>query len=198
MQPPRNKLACFLFGGVNTFACSYYGNYLFFLLRDKHGFGNLGNLAVSAFHGLIFLVAAWQGGKFAQRFGYLTSLQTGFVVMGLALLGGWLLPSLPAQMLVLAGWTIGMCLTWPALEAWASHGEDDHTLPRQVGLYNISWSAAAAGSLVLAHGQHLGLHRRHRLCEFTHRLFPFRPQPGTPLGTCKCSKEQQIQRSAAS
>lgn len=146
MQPPRNKLACFLFGGVNTFACSYYGNYLFFLLRDKHGFGNLGNLAVSAFHGLIFLVAAWQGGKFAQRFGYLTSLQTGFVVMGLALLGGWLLPSLPAQMLVLAGWTIGMCLTWPALEAWASHGEDDHTLPRQVGLYNISWSAAAAGT----------------------------------------------------
>jgi len=144
LQRPRSKLAYFLFGGVNTFACSYYGNYLFFLLRDHHGFGNLGNLAVSALHGLVFVFAAWQGGKFAQRFGYLTSLQTGFAGMGLSLLVGWFLPSLPAQFIVLTAWTISMCLTWPALEALVSDGEDDDSLPRQVGLYNIGWSGMAA------------------------------------------------------
>lgn len=133
-----------VFGAVNTFACSYYLNYLFFLLRDHHGFGNLGNLAVSALHGLVFAVGAWQGGRFAQRFGYLTSLQTGFAGMGLSLLAGWFLPAFVPQMVVMVVWTACMCLTWPALEALVSDGEDDRSLPRQVGLYNISWAGMAA------------------------------------------------------
>ena len=99
MQPPRNKLACFLFGGVNTFACSYYGNYLFFLLRDRHGFGNLGNLAVTAGHGLIFTLAAWQGGRFAQRFGYLTALKAGLGGMTFFLALGTAFPALAGTLL---------------------------------------------------------------------------------------------------
>jgi predicted MFS family arabinose efflux permease len=144
LNPARSKLPFFLFGGVNTFACSYYLNYLFFLLRDHHGFGNLGNLAVSALHGLVFTFGAWQGGKFAQRFGYLTSLQTGFAGMGVSLFAGWFLPGLIAQLLVMMVWTWSMCLTWPALEALVSDGEDDRSLPHQVGVYNIAWSGMAA------------------------------------------------------
>ena len=59
---------------LNTFATCYYSNYLFFLLRDRFGFGNRENLWVSALHGLIYTVAAVQCGRFAQRRGYVLSL----------------------------------------------------------------------------------------------------------------------------
>ncbi len=144
MHDRRTKVFFFLLEGLNTLACSYYGNYLFFLLRDAYGFGNLQNLSVCAGHGLIFAVSAWQGGRFAQRFGYFTALQTGFAIMAVCLIAGALLPSLPAQLGVLAGWTVGMCFTWPALEALVSEGESDEDLPQIIGLYNFVWSGAAA------------------------------------------------------
>jgi len=140
----RTKAFFFLLEGLNTLACSYYGNYLFFLLRDAYGFGNLQNLSVCAGHGLIYAVGSWQAGRFAQRFGYFTALQTGFGAMAACLIAGACLPSLPAQLAVLAGWTIGMCFTWPALEALVSEGESDEDLTEIIGRYNFVWSAGAA------------------------------------------------------
>lgn len=144
MYSRRLKSVYFLLEGINSFAVSYYFYYLFFHLRDQFGFGNTANLAVCALHGCIFMLSAWYGGRFAQRAGYLTSLTVGFSIMGGTLVAGSFLPSLVAQLGVLAVWTFGMCFTWPALEALASERETPANLPRMIGIYNVTWAAGAA------------------------------------------------------
>lgn len=140
----RNKLFYFVLEGSNAFATGYYAFYLFFFLRDHFGFGNLGNLCVSALTGFIYVFAAWQGGRFAQRCGYFTALRVGFGGMALALGAGSVATGLGAQLAVLAAWTVCVCFTWPTLEALASEGETDAGLPRMVGLYNLIWSSGSA------------------------------------------------------
>ena len=130
--------------GINAFAASYYFNYLFFLLRDRFGFGNRENLAVSALHGFIYIFAAWQCGKFAERRGFLTSLRVGFCGMAVALLVASQLHSVTGQLVALALWTIAMMFTWPALEALVSVGETRAGVQRMVGIYNCVWSGSAA------------------------------------------------------
>lgn len=144
MTPTRRKAFCLTLEGLNAFASAYYFNYLFFLLRDQFGFGNLGNLLVSALHGLIYVGSAWLGGRFAQRHGYLTALRVGSGGMGLALLCGGAFPTVAGQVLTLASWTFMMCFTWPALEALVSEGESEERLPRMIGLYNVVWASCSA------------------------------------------------------
>lgn len=133
----------FLLTALNTLACSYFGNYVFFLLQQQHGFGNRENLLTCALHGLIYVPAAWFGGRFAERRGLTTSLKIGFVGMAVVLFVGGFLPSLAGVLITLAGWTIAMCFTWPALEAFATHGESDEGTKRMVGVYNLTWSSCA-------------------------------------------------------
>ncbi len=78
------QLGYYSLTALNTLASSYYFNYLFFFLRDQFGFGDRENLWVSALHGLLYALAAWQCGKFAQRRGCLTSLKVGFAGLTLA------------------------------------------------------------------------------------------------------------------
>jgi len=67
-QKIRNT--CFVIEGLNSFATILFFNYLYFFMRDRFGFGDRANLAFAALLGLIYTFAAWQGGKFAHRFGY--------------------------------------------------------------------------------------------------------------------------------
>ncbi len=90
------------------------------------------------------MFAAWQGGRFAQRFGYFTALKTGFGGLAVCLALGAIVPSLPAVLLVLVGWTATVCFTWPTLEALVSDGVSDDILPKNIGIYNVVWSAGAA------------------------------------------------------
>ena len=144
MHARKHTGVIFLLEGLNAFACAYYFNYLFFLLRDQFGFGNLGNLLVSAMHGLIYVGSAWLGGRFAQRHGYFTALQLGSAGMAGVLMMGSAFPTVAGQALTLAGWTFMMCFTWPALEALVSEGESEARLPRMIGLYNVVWAGSAA------------------------------------------------------
>ena len=139
----HRKAIGFLLAGLNTLACSYFGNYVFFLLQQQHGFGNRENLLTCALHGLLYVPAAWLGGRFAERRGLTTSLKVGFAGMAAAMLLGGLLHSLAGVFLTLLGWTIAMCFTWPALEAFATHGESEAGTKRMVGIYNITWSSCA-------------------------------------------------------
>src|SRR5258708_25364376 len=75
------KAGYFTLAAMNTVATSYYFNYLFFFLRDHFGFGNRGNLWVTALSGFIYIFAAWQCGKFAARFGRVLSLKIGFIAL---------------------------------------------------------------------------------------------------------------------
>lgn len=143
-MPSRRKAIGFLLAGLNTLGCAYFGNYVFFLLQQQHGFGNRENLLVGALHGLLYVPAAWLGGRFAERRGLTTSMKVGFVGMAVAMAAGGLLPSLTGVFATLVLWTIAMCFTWPALEAFATHGESDDGTKRMVGIYNLTWSGCAA------------------------------------------------------
>jgi len=145
----KSKTIFFVYEGLNALATSYFGSYVFFLLRDRFGFGNLGNLSVSAVGGLVYVFAAWLGGRFAQRFGYFTALKTGFGGLAVCLALGALVPSLPMVILVFAGYAATVCFTWPTLEALVSDGVSDDVLPKNIGIYNVVWSAGAASMYFL-------------------------------------------------
>ncbi len=138
------KLGYYSLAALNTLATSYYFNYLFFFLRDRFGFGDRENLWTSALHGLLYAFAAWQCGKFAQRRGFFTSLKVGFAGLSLAMLAGALLDSVAGMIAVLICYTIVLLFTWPALEALVTEKEPPAVVPRMVGIYNTTWSAAAA------------------------------------------------------
>jgi predicted MFS family arabinose efflux permease len=142
----KSKTTFFVLEGLSALAASYFGNYVFFLLRDRFGFGNLGNLSVAALGGLVYTFASWQGGRFAQRFGYFTALKTGLVGMMLCLAMGTHFALLPMVLLAFVGWMTAMCFTWPALEALVCDGVSDGDLRKNIGIYNLVWSGAMAAT----------------------------------------------------
>lgn len=133
---------------ANTIASQYYLNYLFFFFRDRFGFGNFENLLVSALYGFIYIFAAWQGGKFAERRGYAVSIQWGFGLLALCMvasgLGEWVGTGRTLHLLVLAAYSAVLLLTWPALEAVTTAGAPASRVPQLVGIYNCTWASAAA------------------------------------------------------
>jgi predicted MFS family arabinose efflux permease len=152
------KTVSFALEGVSSFATSLYSYYLYFFMRDEFGFDNKDNLAFAALNGLVYTIAAWQAGRFAQRYGYFTALKTGFILMILAWAAGSQCHSAPGVILVTCLLNVGMCFLWPTIEALVSEGGDAITLPRAVGTYNLVWASTNAlalfcgGSLVEAFG----------------------------------------------
>lgn len=140
----RLKAWYFFIGGAGSLAASYYFNYLFFLLHEQFGFGNRGNLAAAAMHGSLYIFAAWQCGKFAERHGYHTSLKIGFAGLCLSMLLGWVAPNVALQMLALIGYTVSVCFIWPAVEALVTQHEPPSRVPHMVGVYNCVWATANA------------------------------------------------------
>jgi MFS family permease len=129
---------------MNSFAAVYYSYYFFFYMQQVFGYGNQANLALAALNGAIYMVFAWLGGKFAQRFGCFSALKLGFGIMISALSVGTQLSSALGQILVMSFVFIGVCFTWPALEALVSEEETVTELPRMVGIYNMVWAGTAA------------------------------------------------------
>jgi predicted MFS family arabinose efflux permease len=143
---PLHRLKAWYYAltALNTLATQYYFNYLFFFLRDRFGFGNRENLEVAALHGSLYIVSAWNGGRFAEKHGYATSLLIGFGGLAVVIALGGVAPSASAELLVLAAYTGVLLFTWPALEALAVQHEPRGRVPRMIGIYNCTWSAAAA------------------------------------------------------
>jgi MFS family permease len=146
---------CFTIEGLNSFATVIYFNYLYFLFRDKFGFDNKHNLALASLIGLIYMFASWQAGRFAQRFGNFTALKIGFGIMAVGLALGSQLHFVAGAIAAACVVNVGMCFTWPVLEALVSEGAN---AARAVGLYNIIWAAANAfayfigGTLIVKFG----------------------------------------------
>ncbi len=138
------KTGYFALAGLNTVATSYYFNYLFFFLRDRFGFGNKENLCVSALHGLVYIFAAVQCGKFAERRGNLVSLKLGFACLTISMVIGAFLQGTTALFLLVAGYSVVLLFTWPALESSVSERESRSGVQRMVGIYNCTWAGAAA------------------------------------------------------
>jgi MFS family permease len=140
----RLKAGYFILEGLNSFATVYYFYYFYFFMQTEFGFGNKANLALAALNGAVYAVMAWQGGKFAQRFGYFTALKVGFGLMMGALAVGSQLHTAGGHIVVMAVEVVGMCFTWPTLEALVSEGETPAGVQRMVGIYNMVWSGTAA------------------------------------------------------
>lgn len=138
------KASVFAMTSLNTLGSYFYFTYLFFLLRDRHGFDDRQNLWVAALHGAIYVLAAWQGGRFAERRGYVASLTVGFAGLAGCMIAGALVSSAIATLIVVACYTVVLLLIWPALEALTTDGEPAARVPHVVGLYNLTWSGAAA------------------------------------------------------
>jgi predicted MFS family arabinose efflux permease len=140
----RLKAGYFVLEGLNSFATVYYLYYFYFFMQSVFGFGNRANLTLAAVNGAVYAIMAWQGGKFAQRFGYFTSLKVGYVIMIGALTVGSQLHSAGGHIVVMAVTVAGICFTWPTLEALVSEGETPAGVQRMVGIYNMIWAATAA------------------------------------------------------
>jgi MFS family permease len=137
------KLLFYLIEFINCYAAIYYSNFLFFYLRRTFGFGEAANLLTAAIGGFVYIIAAWQGGKFAQRYGYIRALGLGIcgVILSLALGLTCTIPQ--AQVIVYCLWTVGVCFIWPALEALICD-RAGASLSKMVGIYNVTWAAGAA------------------------------------------------------
>ena len=140
----RLKTGYFILEGLNSFATVYYFYYFYFFMQTEFGFGNQANLLLAALNGAVYAVMAWQGGNFAQRFGYFTALKVGFAIMMVALAIGSQLHSAAGHIVVMAVTVVGMCFTWPTLEALVSEGETRAGVQRMVGIYNMTWAGTAA------------------------------------------------------
>ena len=127
-----------------AFSTTFYFNYLFFILRDVYHFSTMGNLAMSALNGFIYIFASLASGKFAQRHGFFLALKIGFSVMLLSLAVGSQFPMPGGQCIVMVFWTCGMCLIWPSIEALVCANENRQGVQRMVGLYNLSWASGSA------------------------------------------------------
>ncbi|HOX55966.1 MAG TPA: MFS transporter [Candidatus Paceibacterota bacterium] len=146
MFPRRLKAGCFVLEGLNSFATVYYFYYFYFFMQTEFGYGNRANLLLAALNGGVYALMAWLGGMFAQRFGYFTALKLGFGIMIAALAVGSQLHSAAGHIMIMALAVVGMCFTWPTLEALVSEGESRAGVQRMVGIYNVMWSGTAAVS----------------------------------------------------
>ncbi|HZV35504.1 MAG TPA: MFS transporter, partial [Verrucomicrobiae bacterium] len=148
----RLKLGFFVLEGLNALATGYYFNYLPFYLQKHFGFGDRRNLLITALYGFCYMFAAAYGGRFGKKHGYFLSLRIGFVGMGIFMaLGGiaphflgYLHPLMLLQILIVIGWTLTMCFTWPSLQAVLSHAQTPTELPHTAGIYNMVWAGASA------------------------------------------------------
>ena len=144
MLSPRSRIGYFVLEGLNSFGTVYYLYYLYFFMQKEYGFGNRSNLALAALLGLVYAVMSWQGGRFAQRFGYFGALKLGFGIMMAALLIGSQLHTVSGHITVTAFAIAGTCFIWPTLEALVNERESRLGVQRMVGIYNMVWSGTAA------------------------------------------------------
>ncbi len=142
MFSPRVKTGTLVLEGLNAVATTIYYNYLFFEMRDRFGFTNLGNLTMGALNGLVYCVVVWFAGKFAQRHGYFFALRLGFGTMAVATGLAAYSPTVPGQVAAMLLCTLGMSLTWPTLEAIVSEQEPPARLKRLLGIYNVVWAGS--------------------------------------------------------
>jgi MFS family permease len=144
MARNRFNRGVFLLESLNSLGTTFYFNYLFFFLKSQYGFTNRENLLVGALSGLIYVPCALLGGKIGQRCGYLFALKCGLSLMTLALVAGSCLSTVPALLIATSFWTVGMCFTWPNLEALACDRQPPERLPGAIGVYNVVWSGSSA------------------------------------------------------
>src|SRR5438552_443209 len=144
MYSAQVKTGLFAVAGLNAVSTTYYFYYIYFFMQERFGFDRIQNLVLAASLGFIYTFASIFCGRFAQRCGHFLSLRLGFFIMAAVLAVGGGLPGIAAQLAAAIICDIGMCFTWPTLEAMVSEGESPSGLQRMVGIYNLVWASGGA------------------------------------------------------
>jgi len=136
------KSACFVLEGLNSLATVYFFYYIYFYAKARFQFDALQNFLLAALLGGVYAIGAYFCGRFAQKFGYFTSIRLGAALMLVAFLACSQTGSMRLTIALTVAACIGMCLTWPAMEALVSEGELPARLKGVVGFYNVVWATA--------------------------------------------------------
>lgn len=141
---PRLKAGLFVIEGLNSVATTYFFYYIYFLMKERFRFDDFHNFLLASGQGLAYAVLAIWGGRVAQKRGYLVGLSWGIAVM----IVSWTLQCFATSKamvitLMITG-TLGMCFTWPSLEALVTEGEPPRRIPKMLGIYNVVWAVTAA------------------------------------------------------
>ena len=144
MYSPAIKAGILVVAGLNSVATTSYFYYVYFFMQERFGFGRMENLVLAACLGFIYTFASVFCGRFAQQQGYFLSLRFGFFILAVVLAIGSRLDAMAGHLAVMAFCTVGMCFTWPTLEAMVSEGEPPSRLQRMVGIYNLVWAGGGA------------------------------------------------------
>jgi MFS family permease len=112
-------------------------------MGERFQFREVQNLLLAASMGVVYALGCYYSGRFAQNFGYFTSIRCGVAFMAISILACSQVQSLWLTIALVMLAYVGMCLTWPAMEAVVSEGEPPARLQGLVGFYNTVWAAAA-------------------------------------------------------
>ncbi len=138
------KIGVFTLEGLNAIPLAVYFMYIFFLMRDRFGFGDMENLLFGGFGGFVYMVFSAVGGRVAPRFGYLNTITVSLALMVAVFPCGLMVHSLWGQILIHTIGVAGMAFVWAPLESLAVQGEPKHRVQKMVGIYNLVWSGMAA------------------------------------------------------
>ncbi len=138
------KIGVFTLEGLNAIPLSVYFMYIFFLMRDRYGFGDMENLLFGGFGGFIYMAFSALGGKVAPRFGYLNTITASLALMVVVFPFGLVVQSMWGQLLIHTIGVAGMAFVWAQLESLAVQGEPKRRVQKMVGIYNLVWSGMAA------------------------------------------------------
>lgn len=140
------KSIVYLLEGLNALSTTWFFYYLYFYTQVQFKFGALQNLFLAACIGYVYAFGSFQGGRIAQRLGYLSTLRFGITLMLGAFLACGLTSSIALTIALALVGDVGMCLSWPSLEALVSEGEPAIRLQGLLGVYNFIWAAAGAAA----------------------------------------------------
>jgi len=137
------KMCVFGLTAITAASTTFFLYYLYFYMRDRFGFHQTQNLLLASGLGFLYSGSSFVAGRVAQRFGNFFALRFGMATMVLTLTAASFMTRVWPLLLTIAIMNFGMCHCWPALEALMSEGEAPARLQSLVGLYNVSWAAAA-------------------------------------------------------
>lgn len=144
-MPSRGfKIGVFTIEALNALPLSIYFMYLFFYMKERHGFGGMENLLLGGYGGFVYMVSAALAGRFAPRFGYLNVMAISFAAMCLIFPMGIVADSVMGQLAVYTAGVSAMAFVWAPLESLAVQGEPKKRVQKMVGIYNVVWASFAA------------------------------------------------------
>jgi MFS family permease len=134
----------YLVQGITSFGFTLFIMCVFFWTRDRYGFSHAENLLLGALGGGVYMLSARSGGRLGDRLGYHRMVIIALSCAALCVLCGWCWPWRYTPFVMNGCYVFCFAILWPCLEAGVLHAPGTLSMPRRLGIYNMTWSATAA------------------------------------------------------